>query len=447
MTADLGTRGRERVRRVGLTGIATLASQGVKIATGLVSIPMTARYLGPERFGLWLLLGSFLSWVSLVDLGLSNTLTTELARADGREDSASPPILVSSAVFPVLVIAASILLVFSMLYPWANWAHLLNSTSAAASGEVGPALAVTAIIFSVRLPLGIIGRIYSAYQEGHRYQLWSGVGSTVAVAGLIGALVTHATLPVLLATFYGLGLVGDVFAAAETFALRRPWLIPRLRNFDLRVARSLLATGLMFWIAQVAVVLLLETDLLVVTRMFGVAAVAEYGVALRLYGLVSLVQMAFASSLWPAYAEALARRDLLWVKAIFTRSVVLGAAWAVLASAVILLLGNWAVRLLIGGETSPGIGLLAAMASTAILTAVAQSLAMLLNGLGEIRIQAWFGMGTGLLNVAVSVVLAKVLGLPGVALGTTVAVVPNLAISAWFLRRRVQVLKFEALSS
>lgn len=441
MTQDHVTRGRERLRRVGLTGLFTLASRGIGIVASLVTVPITSRYLGTERFGLWLLLGGLLSWVSLADLGLGNTLMTELARADGNEDRARARLLVSSALYPVLLIAVAVTITFGAAYASIPWARVFNVSDAVAPREVGAAAAVTMALFAARLPLALPGRIYAAYQEGYRYQLWSGACSVLAVLALLGAMAAGASLPTMLAAFYGTAMLADVGAAAQLFGSRKPWLVPNLGSWDLRLSRALLGTGSMFWIAQIAAILLLETDLLVVTQMFGAGRVAEYGVALKLFGVVSLAQMAFVEALWPAYAEALARRDLAWVRRTFARSIGLGVGWAVAASALLVGVGGMAVRVLIAADPPPGRWLLASMATTAVVTAVGQCFAMLLNALGNIRIQAALGVASGIFNIGVSVLLARHIGLPGIALGTTAAILVSLAATASFLRARLRALR------
>lgn len=435
------TRGRERLRRVGLTGVFTLASRGIGIVASLVTVPITARYLGTERFGLWLLLGGFLSWVSLADLGLGNTLMTELARADGNDDRVRARLLVSSALYPVVLIAIAVAFAFGLAYSRIPWGRVFNVSDAVATREVGAAAAVTMGLFVARLPLALPGRIYAAYQEGYRYQLWSGACSVLSVLALLGTMAAGGSLPAMLGAFYGTAMLADLGAAAQLFGSRKPWLVPSLRAWELRLSRALLGTGSMFWIAQIAAILLLETDLLVVTQLFGANRVAEYGVALKLFGVVALVQMAFVEALWPAYAEALARRDVGWVQRTFARSIALGVGWAGAASALLVGFGGYAVRVLIAIEVPPGRWLLAAMATTAVVTAVGQCFAMLLNGLGDIRIQAALGVVSGVFNLVVSVVLARQIGLPGVALGTTAAIVVSLAVTATFLRARIRALR------
>lgn len=411
------------------------------MVASLVTIPMTARFLGTERFGLWLLLGSFLTWGGLVDLGLGNSLTTEVARADGREDRRASRVLIASAFFPILVISLVASLLFAGVYPFLPWPRLLNVTGDVAINEAGAAVAVTAGVFAARLPLGIVSRVYAAYQEAYRYQIWSGAAVVLSIVGLTIAIICHASLPVLLAAFFGTGLLGDLGAAWDAVARRKTWPAPRLRDFEWGMARSLLSTGLMFWLTQIAGILLLQTDLIVVSRLFGADAVADYGVALRLFSVVGMVQMAFAASLWPAYAEALERRDSPWVSRTFSRSFVLSLAWALVASCGLVAFGGPVVQLLVAGKGVPTRGLLAAMGTTAVIFAIAQSFAMLLNGLGEVRIQAWLGLLSGAFNVLASLVLGHLIGPVGVPLATTLAMMASLLVSAGFLRSKVRALR------
>jgi O-antigen/teichoic acid export membrane protein len=441
VNGEIHARGRERLRRIGLTGAATLGARGLHVAAGLLTIPLTARYLGTERFGVWMLLGSFLSWVGLADLGLTNSITTELAHSDGRNDREGAQVLVSSAFYSLLLIAATVAVLFGLAFPWIPWQRVLNVTGTAALRESTTGVAVTMVLFTARLPLALAGRIYAAYQEGYRFQLWSGGASLLGIAALLLAIHGNSSVGAVLAAFYGTAMLGDVASAVHLFKTRRPWLVPRLASVDRKVSWSLLRVGIVFWIAQIAVILLLQTDLIVVTQLFGVQKVAEYGVALKLFGLVGFVQMAFVGALWPAFAEALARRDQGWIKRVFVHSLYLAVAWSVVASSVLILFGPWLVQTLAAGKLPPDRWLLAAMASTALVTAVGQSFAMLLNAIGEIRMQAILGLASGILNVAVSLLLGKWLGPPGIAIGTTVAVVSTWVVSGGFLRSRLEFLR------
>jgi hypothetical protein len=66
-------RGQSRLFKAGLTGVSGLAFRFLGMAIGLISVPLTAKYLGAERYGLWLTLSTFLGWGGMADFGLVNS--------------------------------------------------------------------------------------------------------------------------------------------------------------------------------------------------------------------------------------------------------------------------------------------------------------------------------------------------------------------------------------
>src|SRR5215207_4315622 len=54
-------RSRERHRRVALTALARAMTRGLGILISLITVPLTIHYLGPERYGLWMTISSFIA--------------------------------------------------------------------------------------------------------------------------------------------------------------------------------------------------------------------------------------------------------------------------------------------------------------------------------------------------------------------------------------------------
>src|SRR5665647_914819 len=52
--------------------------------TGLISVALTVRYLGIERYGLWLIISTLLAWLNLTDFGVGNAITNKLSEASSR---------------------------------------------------------------------------------------------------------------------------------------------------------------------------------------------------------------------------------------------------------------------------------------------------------------------------------------------------------------------------
>ena len=87
-----------------------------------------------------------------------------------------------------------------------------------------------------------------------------------------------------------------------------------------RCARELLGSGSGFSLLQVAGAVVFSFDNLVVSHYLGAEHVTPYSVTWRLAGLAALAAVAqglLFPALWPAYAEAYAKGDYVWMRSAF----------------------------------------------------------------------------------------------------------------------------------
>jgi O-antigen/teichoic acid export membrane protein len=364
-------RGQRRIRRASFTSILSFISLGITSAGALISIPLTARYLGIERFGVWLILSTFLAWGSVADLGLANSLTNALATADGQQDREQAKEAVSSAFYLMLGVAGVVMVLLILVaYPLVSWERVFNVSSLQAKAEVGPAILITIFVFVLRLPLSIPRNIYAAYQEGYLSQFWSILSNLLSLAALLIAIQMHASLPLLIGAFFGTALLGDVFNGIHVFGWRRQWLKPRLCNFSWSRARWLLKTGSQFWVAQISAILLFQTDLIIVTQLFGAREVASYGVTLKLFSFIGTVAGVFLSPLWPAYNEALARKDVPWITQTFKRTIFISFSCSLPLGILVFIFCPIIISSWVGQDAIPEQSLLLAMLFTSVITTV-----------------------------------------------------------------------------
>jgi O-antigen/teichoic acid export membrane protein len=417
---DAAQRGRQRVRRTVMTGAATLLAKGSGVSFGFLAIPLAANYLGTERFGVWLLIGNFLAWVSLADLGLGSSLTNLVATADAEDDLAK----VRSTVTTSLAITAWICVVLLLLgaggYPLIDWRRLFNLQDGSIATEAAWAALVAAGIFGCRLLLSIPIRLYSAYQEGYIYQFWAGLGSMLGFLGLLFGTWSQSSFALLIGLFFGGMTLADLLAAYYLFDRLRPQIRPRWADLDRSLVKTLLGQGGQFWILQVASIVYLQTDLIIVAQLFGAKAVASYGVVFKLFSIVDFVQTSFVAPLWSAYSEAWARKDWAWILTIFRRSLYWSLLWSVGSG----LLLCWLTPLLVNRwlGTTPPIELMVAMFCLSVATAISKCLAYLLNGLGQLASQARYGVMAAILNPLLSIILGQMLGLSGVTWSTVICI-------------------------
>lgn len=412
--SDAGRRARERESRVLMSGMASVLSKVITISVMLVTVPLCVRYLGEERYGLWMTVSSAVALLGFADLGIGNGLVTSLATALGSGDEEKASRLVSSAIAMAVLLAVSVGVLFAVAYPLVDWAKLLNATSPVARAEAGPALAALVVSFAAGMPLSIVQRVQSGSQEAYLTNLWLGGGSLLGLFCILLAIRLEATLWVFVAASAGAPVVALLAASIVEFGVRKPALRPRWTMVQRGTVRGLLGTGALFITVQVAVTIMSTADNLVAARVLGPEAVTELSIASRLFVLSPMLLGMFLGPLWPAYGEAMARGDRDWIRRTFKRSLALAALVSVPLAIGGLLFGRWIIGVWVGPGVVPDVALVAGLAAWSLLGSVGGAMAMLLNGLQLIRFQAASAVLMSVAAVVGKVWLARTVGLAGI---------------------------------
>lgn len=416
-----GGRSRERYRRAFLTAATSLGARGIQILTMLLSVPLTIGYLGLERFGLWVTISSLGALVAFADLGLGGSLMTAVAEADGEDDQESARRYVSSVFFTLCAVALALGSAFGIASAWISWDGLFNVASPRAVDEAGAAVAVFAGCFLLNLPLSVASRVQMGLQEGATSNFWIAVGHIIGLLGILLAVALEAGVPWLVLALVGGPAVGSLLNTVILFRGDRPWIRPRWSYATADVAQRLFRLGLLFFILQAAGAVAFQADSLVIAQLFGADAVARYAVPWRLFMFVPLIVALVLAPLWPAYAEAIARRDLTWVRTALRRSLAFSALASVLPGIPLLIFAPELIRVWAGTEVDAPFALLAGLAVWSVCYCISIPMAMFLNGAGVVRFQALAAVLMASTNLGLSILLGHLVGLPGVIFGSVIA--------------------------
>lgn len=333
-------RSRHRYKRATINGITSLMAKVVVLATTIISVPLTYRYLGMERYGLWMTITSCILFLGFADFGVGNGLTASVAAANGRDSREEAHRQVSCGFFLLAIIAGVLMLVVAATYPMVPWAKLYGTKSLLASKEAGPASAVLVLCTLLSMPVGTVLRIQLGYQEGYVGDLWNAGGNLLALTGILVATHLHGSLPILVCAVAGAPLLATTLNCATQFFFVRPWLRPRLSLFDSKAALHLASVGGLFFIQQCFGLVYYVSDNIVISREMGVAQVAHYAILQRIFS-IGLVAQYFMVPLWPAIGEAVVRRDYSWARVIVRRAIAFSVVVGALCGGILLLLSRY----------------------------------------------------------------------------------------------------------
>jgi O-antigen/teichoic acid export membrane protein len=414
-------RSNERYRRAALTTISSGVAMGTSLLTTLISVRLTVRYLGTERYGLWMTITSFLLMLSFADLGMGNGLLNAISDAHGKDDRESARKTVSSAFFMLSGVASLMLLVCIIAYPFVPWPRVFNISSQLAVKESGPAMLVFVSCFVLGLPLGVVQRVQMGYQKGFVSSLWRVAGSLIGLAGLLLVIHLRKGLPFLVLAVSGGPLAADLLNWITEFGWSRPWLFPKWMDFDQAVARRILVLGSQFFLLQIAGALAFASDNIVAAQVCGPSAVTQYAVPMRLFAASASLIGLFNNPLWPAYGEAAARGDIDWTKRTLTRSLAGTLFVSAVLATILLLFGKVIVYYWVGPQIRPSFSLLLGMAIWSVVGTLGSAQSMFLNATNRIRFQILCALPMAFTAVLARIVLARWIGIPGIIWGLVIA--------------------------
>ena len=228
LTKRHGNAGRERYRRAGLTASASFISKALTIVISFVSVPLTVHYLGSERYGVWLTIGSLLTWMSMTDFGIAgNALVNLLADAHGKEDKRLAGQHAASAFWALVALSVSIGAIFLFTFHLIPWPTVFHVSSAVPAAELDRACAYSLIFFVVGFPLSMVSSVYGAYQDGFMANIWNIAGSAIALISLIVVAQMKGGLPQLVLAISGTRMLVGIANVYYMFFRKYPWLMPR----------------------------------------------------------------------------------------------------------------------------------------------------------------------------------------------------------------------------
>lgn len=402
--------------RFGINVGANYAAFAAAALASLVLTPLLLHHLGETAFGIWALAASVVGYLELLELGFG-VATTKLVAEDAgvRPRGVIRTLNTNFFVLAVLgVVALGIGLVVSLLAP--SWFNV----PAALTSETTWTFAILSVALAASIPGDSFGGALGGYQ---RFDL---LGLSIL------ALVVLTSVSSILIVLAGGGLL-ELALATAVISLGMHWvrwrmlrrLVPGLHLNPRLIdrARIRLTAGLSGWflLRDVSGTIVDRIDLVVVGVLFGVSDVAIFVVGQKLAKLAEGALVPLAQVFFP-HASKLSRDE---DKPALARLLVDGTRASLLvgmpATLVLMALAYPAVEAWVGSGFGQAAAVLVVLAAAMGVEALVATSYETLGGMGRARTSAFIATAEAIVNLALSVLLGRAIGLVGVALGTLVA--------------------------
>jgi O-antigen/teichoic acid export membrane protein len=258
-------------------------------------------------------LSSLMAFLRFTDLGLGNGLVGAISQAEGREDFQYAQRAISSVLVCLCIIGCVLLVAFPISASFIHWDYVLGLAGLKDRGEIQAAILIYVALYAIGIPVNMVQQVQRSLQQGYISNIWIAAGSLLSLLGVYIAAIHHARIPWLVAIICGVPLIPSLGNGFMLYCIQRPDLRPTLRDFDAEVAKGLLGKGMLFFGLGIAGALAFDSQNIVIAHTLGPAAVGVYAVVQRLYSTISIIAAYGTAPLWPAFGEAIGRKDWSWV--------------------------------------------------------------------------------------------------------------------------------------
>lgn len=375
----------QRERRVWRTSRAGLVSQFISYFVRLAVVPLSLKLLGPERYGLWLTVGSLVAWVGMTEMGLARGMVNAIAEAVGRNDVQELRRLISTGfvAFGCISVFAGLAVIPASGSPIVL-ALLGVPSRGSLAGDARALILTCGLFFAASLWLHVVTSTFQGLQEGYIASYIDCGSSVVGLLALTAVYAFKGNLVHFAIAVAAPSLLINLALAGWMFTVHRPELRPSVHHASTASLRIVARFGAPLFIAQVANLAVLYSSNILVANALGPAEVPKFAVPNSLFMIAAGACMMLVQPYVPAIAEAAQRGDWLWIRRASSRNLLATLVLMTSANVALILAGRPIIRLWAGPELAPDWRFLLAMCVYYTVLAAMGSAGVVLVGLGRL---------------------------------------------------------------
>ena len=277
-----------------------------RIVTVIIAIlvtPYLMKHLGEERYGLWLLIIATVGWARFIDLGFSAAVQRSIAIALEAEDKDRINTIYSCAVvlYSILGLTAAVAIVGLSFFP-----EFLG-----VDDQFYDIVSISLLVLSIKVLWDLGMCCFHGFFSGLlRYDIDANINTANEVLKALGILV-------LLPDF---GIIGAVAATMISDFVTNVYKIFYVRKiypdfvFDLGLVKKVEFLNLFHYSKHIILLTIAKTfgnntDLLIISHLLGLTAVAIFGVSKRLVFMIEELFLTVLGMFLPVFMRLMERKE------------------------------------------------------------------------------------------------------------------------------------------
>lgn len=409
------------LKSIGSNWVVTI----VTVVAAYVLTPFTLHTLGDAGYGTWTLITSISGYLALLVLGVPMASVRYFAEHVTAGHTRELNRAIGSCTALYLVLGGIALVIGIGMYVFFNVSYDIPATI---HRDADWAFALTVVYVAI----GFVGMLPEGVLSAHDDFLPRNVaklgGIVLRVVLTFGLLTVRPTLSVL--AFIQLVCLAFDFLVCGWLVLRRyPGTRVRLSDFDWGLVRQIFSFSLYVLVLNAGARLSFQTDSLVIGKFQDVSAIPYFTVANNFVIYLMEFVVAIAAVVMPAATRLQAQGRTAELRETFLKWSKIALSVTLMAGLFLIVLGPrfiaWWIEPDFEGPAGQVLQIL--MVSYLVFMPVRGVALPILMGLGKPGVPTIGFLVAGLVNLGLSIALARPMGLAGVALGTAI---PNVLFAA-----------------
>lgn len=423
-----------------INAMSNWGSLATNILVGFLLTPYIITNVGKTGYGIWTLISSIIGYYGLLDLGVSSAIVRFVSLHLSQNNIKLLKQTISTTFYFLSFLGLAIIgLSFGLSVPIGKFFHV-------SPNQFGEFCSVIWLL-GLSAGMGLPGNLFAAVLRGSEH--FVAVNSVTIAVTLLRALLTVLMLSL------GFGLLGIAYCTIITSALSfvLNFLVCNrliknmsfgLADVNLPVLGTLLSYGTSTTVIVLADSLRFKMDTIVVGKMVGLPAVAVYSIAAILLNYMMAVIVIGIDVLRPRFVALDGKGEHDKLRQLFRKSLFISSVLSYGLGTLLVIFGPKFINLWVGPEfleVVPVLWILVACSSVGLSQTPGVTAMFALN---KHHFYAAASLIEGIVKVILSIILAKPLGIIGVALGTAISMaVMKIVIQPIYVSKIIGISMFQ----
>lgn len=274
-------------------------------------VPVVLKYLGIEKYGVWSIILTILSWISYFDIGIGNGLRNKLTESLSKKDGESRK-LVSSAYAFIAVIMFCVAVFFSVAASFLDWKRIFGVESV--TEDLASIVSISVSFVAVNFVLSICKNVLYAMQRAANVSIMELAVQIMNLGGVLLAQRIFESSLFVMTIIYGLSMAIVNLITSVVIYKSNENIRPGIHCINLNVGKSLTNLGIQFLVIQICALVLFTTDSLMISYLYGASNVTTYSTVNKLFSVVTGMFSALLVPIWSAITKIKAERKFQELK-------------------------------------------------------------------------------------------------------------------------------------